>query len=160
MQLTQNTNKENAATFWLSNFETCEWNLLAHTYLIFMLYGVFVLRKLALHGSLLLLLTSHSPLIIHRSVIKFPLVSNHTATKVHLLPIISPVIKSKYSKAAMPSLFITLLCLMASRFLVQLSQGSMFSPGLPRLEDESSRESSSSATSVFTATPLDEAPAE
>ncbi|KAF3832885.1 hypothetical protein F7725_026550 [Dissostichus mawsoni] len=37
------------------------------------------------------------------------------------------------------------------------SQGSMLSPGLPRLEEESSRESSSSAdtTSVFTATPLE-----
>lgn len=72
------------------------------------------------------------------------------------LPIISAVIKSKYSTAAITSLFITFLFLSISLLLVQLSQGCTFNPELlPTLEDSIRESSSSVTTSVFTATPLD-----
>lgn len=77
------------------------------------------------------------------------------------LPIISAVMKSKYSTAATTSLFITFLFLSISLLLVQLSQGCTLNPELlPTLEDSIRESSSSVTTSVFTATPLDADPAE
>lgn len=76
-------------------------------------------------------------------------------------PIISAVMKSKYSRAAITSLFITFLFLSISLFLMQLSQGCTLNPELLPTLEESIRESSSSVTtSVFTTTPLDRDPAE